>query len=63
MEPNCHDHCFVSARGEWGYAEWKAYTQAEHAALRQGKEADAHTANVVHRFRRRKRSLRQKGQR
>lgn len=33
VEPNCHDACPVSARGEFGYDEWKAELAAKKADL------------------------------
>lgn len=38
VEPNCHDACPVSARGAYGYDEWKADMLSEKEARRKDSE-------------------------
>ena len=53
VEPNCHDRCPVSERGEWGYAEWLAEVRAERAALRKDDDAKVFYKEKRDRFLRR----------
>ena len=41
-EPNCHDACPISARGEWGYEEWRREMRAKKEHVRKQDEAKAY---------------------
>ena len=49
-EPNCHDRCPVSARGEYGYDEWKREMQARNDAQRKSADAKAYKSNMRRRL-------------
>ena len=50
-EPNCHERCPVSERGEWGYAQWLKEVRAERAALRKDDDAKAYSVSKMNRAR------------